>query len=301
MKTLLVISLLTGFSTGVLAQDIEELLSKYTQGNGMNYLQPLADAAGADFNTGLFHGGAIRKMGFQLYIGITMPVALIPEKHKYFTGLPEGFFEPKNPEEVPTIFGPSETVIVDGDGGTQYAFPAGINMDYLPMPMAHLTVGSVFGTDATFRFLSTSTNEELGRLNLFSFGLRHSITQYLPGFPVDIAAGIYNQYFKLGTIVDARTWLFNLQGSYDVSIFTFYGALGYERSNLGIEYSFTGNGDETVVNFDLRGSNSVRLTAGVTFNFGPVKLNADYNLANQSVVSVGLGIGFGEKNDDNNK
>ena len=199
----------------------------------MGYLQPLADASGADFNSGLFHGAGIRKMGFQFYIGLVAPVALIPEKRKTFTALPEGFFEPKNPVDAPTVFGASENLVVNGEGGTQYLFPGGLNMKIFPLAMPQLTIGSIYGTDLTVRYITSSTDDALGRVRYYGFGLKHSISQYFNQFPVEVAAGIYNQYFKLGTIIDARTWLFNIQGSYRFSIFDFYGGLGY---GFNLEY-----------------------------------------------------------------
>jgi predicted porin len=84
-----------------------------------------------------------------------------------------------------------------------------------------------------------------------------------------------------------------VQASKTVKIFTFYGGLGYENSKMKIEY--TNQDDDTNISFDLTGSNNIRFTAGLTFNFGPVKLNVDYNLASQSVLCAGLGIGIGDK------
>ena len=74
-------------------------------------------------------------------------------------------------------------------------------------------------------------------------------------------------------------------------IFTFYGGLGYENVKTNVEYTHE---DDSQISFTLKGCNSVRFTAGVTFNFGPVKLNVDYSLASQSVLSAGLGIGINE-------
>ena len=159
MKPLLVISLMTLFSLSTISQDIDSYISKYTRENGMGYLQPLADASGADFNSGLFHGAGIRKMGFQFYIGLVAPVALIPEKRKTFTALPEGFFEPKNPVDAPTVFGASENLVVNGEGGTQYLFPGGLNMKIFPLAMPQLTIGSIYGTDLTVYYITSSTDD----------------------------------------------------------------------------------------------------------------------------------------------
>ncbi len=39
----------------------------------------------------------------------------------------------------------------------------------------------------------------------------------------------------------------------------------------------------------------MRLTTGFTLNLGPAKLNADYSFCDKNVLTVGLGIGFGNK------
>jgi hypothetical protein len=102
--------------------------------------------------------------------------------------------------EVSTLFGPTDPVEVTGDAGTVYVFPGGLNVSMLPFAVPQLTVGSVFGTDLTVRYFAYSTNEDIGKLNLFSWRLRHSISQYVPVLPLDLAVGFYCQQFRLGTL-----------------------------------------------------------------------------------------------------
>ncbi|HJZ41483.1 MAG TPA: DUF6588 family protein [Bacteroidales bacterium] len=272
-------------------QDIEGLISKYTEENGKGYMQPFADAFGANLNTGLFHSAQIEKLGFQLYIGVKASTAFITDKRRTFMATTEGSFTPEQTAEVPTVFGPAESVEVSGNGGTVYVFPGGLNVTMLPFVIPQLTLGSVFGTDLTLRYFTYSLDEEIGKLEHFGWGIRHSISQYIPGLPVDLAVGIYNQHFSVGDIVESNTWLISAQASRRVLLFTFYGGLGYEKALMNIEYDQEDGG--SIVSFDLTGSNSIRFTAGVTFNLGPVKLNVDYSLASQSVLCAGLGIGIG--------
>ncbi|MFO7655953.1 MAG: DUF6588 family protein [Bacteroidales bacterium] len=289
------ITILTIFCLSVSSsytQDIEGLVSKYTEENGKGYLQPLADAFGATFNSGLFHSAKLKKNGFQLYLGVSTSVAFIGDKRKTFSATTQNFANPEITTEAPTIFGPSKSVSVSGPGGTAYVFPAGMNVKMVPFAVPQLSVGSLYGTDLTLRFVSFSINEDLGNVQLFSWGLRHSISQHLKVLPLEMAFGIYNQTFKIGDFVSANSWFISTQVSKKILIFTFYGGLGYENTRLDLEYF---NEEEDVdIQFNLKGKNSVRLTAGVTFNFGPAKLNIDYNLASQSVLSAGLGIGIGE-------
>lgn len=273
-------------------QDIEGLISKYTEENGKGYMQPFADAFGANLNSGLFHSAKVKKLGFQLYIGVKASTAFIPDKRKTFMATTEGSFAPEQTEEVPTVFGPAESVEVNGNGGTVYVFPGGLNVSMVPFVIPQLTLGSVFGTDLTLRYFTYSLDDDIGNLDHFGWGIRHSISQYIPGLPVDLAVGIYNQHFRVGDIVESGSWLISAQASKSLLLFTFYGGLGYENTRMNIEYDQENGG--SIVSFDLTGSNSIRFTAGITFNLGPVKLNVDYSLASQSALSAGLGIGIGD-------
>jgi hypothetical protein len=280
-----------------LPQDIDDYISRYSETNGKGYIQPVADVFGASFNSGLFHSAKLKKMGFQMYLGIVATAAFIPEKSRTFTATTEGSFEPVQTAEVPTIVGSPEPVEVTGNAGTTYAFPGGINATFLPFAVPQFSIGSVFGTDATIRYFAYPLGDDVGDLSLFSWGLRHSISQYIKVLPLELAAGFYSQKFTVGDYMDATAWIANIQASKKISLFTFYGGLGYEKSTLKLRYEEDGDeGEEGVsINYDLDGGNTIRFTAGITFNFGPVKLNVDYNLAKQSVLSAGLGIGIGEK------
>ncbi len=291
--------------TLVQSQSLEDYLSKYTQENGKQYLQPFADAFSADFNSGLFHNAHLKKMGFQLYIGVAAQVATIPSSAKHFQAYTEsGLFEPEGPYSVPTVFGPTEGKIVPieaSNGLLDYAFPGGFDMDYVPLAMPQITIGSVFGTDFTARYIELDVTD-IGKIKVFGWGLRHSIDQYLDILPIDLAVGYYNQSFKIGEYMDATANVVNLQASYSIPVLTFYGGLGYENSKVDVQYTYEGPDISTTsiqegdrVSFEMEGANTVRLTLGMTLNLGPVKIHGDYNVAKQNTFVVGLGIGINEK------
>jgi hypothetical protein len=275
------------------SQSVDDFISKYSSVNGPGYMQPLADAFGATFNSGLFHTAHIKKMGFQLYLGVVTSTAFIPDKRKTFTATTEGNFTPVKTAVVPTLLGSNKPVNVAGDNGTTYVFPGGLNVSMLPFAVPQLTVGSVYGTNVTLRYFGYNINKDVGKLSLFSWGLSHSISQYVKILPLDLAVSFYKQQFSLGDYAKCNSWYLGAQASKRIIIFTFYGGLGYEKTKMDIQY--TSQTDNTKIAFNLTGSNSIRFTAGVTFNLGPVKLNVDYNLASQSVLSAGLGIGIGDK------
>lgn len=280
------------------AQDIEELLSKYTSGNGEKYMQPFADAFTANLNSGLFHNAKLKKMGFQIYLGLETQLAVIPSKQQTMTATTEGDFFPKTTVSgVPTVFGPSEgKKVEDPQSGLVYAFPGGLDLGYLPMATPQLTIGSVFGTNLTFRYAGTDRLEDVGKISLFGWGIRHSIDQYLP-LPVNLAIGYYNQTFTVGEYIDASASVISLQTSYSIPVITFYGGLGYEMGNMKLKYDY--EDDETnetkEITIDMTSANKIKMTLGFGLNLGPVNLHTEYNLAKQSTISAGLGFGFGDK------
>ncbi|MEE9431233.1 MAG: DUF6588 family protein, partial [Melioribacteraceae bacterium] len=221
---------------------------------------------------------------------ITM-TAFIADDAKTFQAKTGEFFNPSTTVEAPTIFGSTEGSSVDGISGTSFSFPGGLSLSKLPLVVPQLTIGSVMGTDATIRFISLNVDNNIGELNVFGIGLRHSISQYLPLVPVDISAGIYYQSFDVGDLVKANSTFLSLQGSYALPIVTFYGGLGYETSSMDIKYQSGNNSDEEI-EFNLNSENNIRLTLGAALKLAVLLLNVDYNIGNQNVLVLGLGFEF---------
>ncbi len=285
----------------VKGQDLEDYLSKYTSENGQLYLQPFANAFSADLNSGLFHNAKIHKKGFQLYIGLVSQVAVIPGKAKTFTAtIKDSYFtSDKDGIEVtnaPTVFGTTEGPLVTSDNGLEMYLPGGLDLDYLPLAMPQITIGSLWGTDLNARYVSVDVSD-LGKIELAGWGVRHSIDQYVKVLPLSVAVGYYHQSFKVGEYIDAKTNVFNVQASYNIPVITFYGGLGIEKGKMDVEYTYEGDGDNNgdKIAFNLESEGSVRATIGLCFNLGPVKLHGDYNLAKQNTFAVGLGFGINQK------
>ena len=278
------------------AQNIEDLLSKYTSENGKKYMQPFADAFAANMNSGLFHHAKLKKLGVQIYFGLESQIAFIPDKNKEFTATTEGDWFPETTvNDAPTVFGSTEGRAVPHESGLIYIFPGGFDMNYVPLAVPQITLGSVYGTDLTLRYIGTNAIEDFGKIQLFGWGLRHNIDQYFR-FPLNLALAYYHQSFKAGDILDAKTNLVQIQTSYSVPIVTFYGGLGFEGGKVNLQYipdESTGETEE--IKYDMKPGNKVRFTLGVGFNFGPFNLHGDYNISKQSTVAFGLGFGIGEK------
>jgi len=275
------------------AQDLEDYVSKYTSENGKGYLQPLADAFGASINSGLYHGARISTFGFNIYIGVETMTALIADDQKVFTASTEDPFSPQSMAETSTIFGKTAGASVTGTGGTVYNFPGGLDVSKVPLAVPQVTIGSILGTEATLRYIQVTLDDNFGKVKLFGFGARHSISQYLKNFPIDLAAGFFIQKLEVGDIVEANAKYFGVEGSYSKSIFTFYGGAGFESASVDISYDFeSGDGSTSNISFELDADNSARFTAGLALNLALLKIHADYNFGAQNVVAIGLGFGL---------
>jgi len=276
----------------IIAQDFEDYVSSYTGINGKGYMKPLADAFGANVNSGFFHDARIPLLGVNVYFGVVGMTAFISDDSRTFEATTGEFFSPEQTAKVPTIFGSTQSLKVDGTGGTQFSFPGGLNISKVPIAVPQLTIGAIAGTDFTLRYIQLNVDDNFGDIKVLGVGARHSIDQYLPLVPIDIAFGVYYQTFDIGNIIEASAMLISAQASYSTPVVTFYGGLGYETSNMDISYDVGTELDPEKIKFEVDATNSIRLTLGAALKLGFFILHTDYNLASQNVWAVGLGFNF---------
>jgi len=292
IKLLLGLFCCSAWLSALPAQQLEDYVSKYTSANGAGYMQPLADAFGGNLNSGFYHGARLSTLGFHIYIGVETMTALIADDQKIFTAKTEESFSPAKTAEVPTIFGSGKGAAVTGTGGTVFNFPGGLDISKLPLAVPQVSVGSIFGTEATVRFAKAKIDDNIGEVKLFGFGAQHSLSQYFKNFPIDLAAGFLIQKFEVGDIVEANTKYFGLQGSLSRNLLTLYGGIGVESATLDIAYDYESGAGTQRIAFALDADNSARFTAGFALNLLVLKLHADYNFGSQNVIAAGLGFGF---------
>jgi hypothetical protein len=196
--------------------------------------------------------------------------------------------------DAPTVIGDTQSVTADHQtvGGLTFAYPGGFDMEHFGVAVPQLTIGNVLGTRAMVRYISLSFgDEDLGDLNFFGIGAQHSVSQYLPGFPVDLAVGLMWQSLELGDgIVDASALATNVTGSRRfgtaVSLEPYVG-LGLDSFTMDAKYDA---GDEEIkAEFDRE--SDFHFTVGTGLNFPGVKLHAEYSVA--AVNGFAGGISFG--------
>ncbi|NQT24585.1 hypothetical protein HQ585_04455 [candidate division KSB1 bacterium] len=274
----------------VMGQSLEERLEELAGDIGTGYLQPLADAVGANLNSGLYHTAKVKKGGLHFYVGIDGVGALISEDQRVFTAVNDLGEEYEN---VPTIFGRDEDETITFNGADVNL--KGFNLKMFPIVAPRLTIGNIMGTELMLRVVELNIGADFGKFSMQGYGIRHSISQYFPLSPIDMSFTLFVQDIKIGDIVSISTHYFGIQASKKFLALELYGGVGIEGASLKAEYTlgeeFQSFPNETV-SFSLDSKNRTRLNVGVTFHLLLLKIHADYNLASQKTFVVGAGIGL---------
>lgn len=183
-----------------------------------------------------------------------------------------------------------------------YGFLDGLPM--LPFGVPQLTLGTVYGTQVTFRGLpSVKINDDLGDFSYFGFGLNHNIDQWIPApIPLNISAGFFIQNMKVGDIFKSKATTFGIFASKTFGFaflsVTPYGNLTFENSTTTVSYNLqvlnpiTNNPESIPLSFDLSGGNKTKLALGAAFKLGLINLNFEYGIAKYNTLSAGVGFIF---------
>jgi hypothetical protein len=178
-------------------------------------------------------------------------------------------------------------------------FEAISDLSFLPLAAPQLSLGTVFGTRVTFRYLPSITiDEELGKFKYFGFGIQHNPGVLLPTpLPFDVGVGYFTQTLEIGTLFKAKTTAFGINASKRLGVgpinITPYAGFMIEKSNIDITYDFVldeGTIDEQVIPiaFELEGENRSRITLGLSIRLLMLNFNADYNIGKYNSVTVGV-------------
>lgn len=174
------------------------------------------------------------------------------------------------------------------------------DISFLPLMSPQLSIGTIFGTNATFRWLpKVQLQDDLGEFKYFGFGIQHNPAVYLPKVvPLNLALSFYTQTMDIGTIFKTKTTSFGLTASkqFGIRIFnaTPYAGLMYETATMEVTYDFLvdvpGSAEPEIipVNFELEGKNKTRFVVGLNLMLLIFNLNADYNFGQYNSFSLGL-------------
>ncbi|PSQ74358.1 MAG: hypothetical protein BRD36_02410, partial [Bacteroidetes bacterium QH_7_64_110] len=261
------------FASPAQAQDdLGDALETVGQQYADGYTKPVTDALGANLNAGLFRTAEVGGEGvipvIDVYVGVAGMGALT-------AGL-EDSFRPTDDQvqtendrtlrieypntDFPTAFGENESPgradVIDRETGMKVdeaPLPSSlIDTPIAPLGVPQVGVGTVLGTDAQLRYLPETNISSYGSVSLFGLSVRHSLSQYIPLSPLNVA----------------------VQGTWQ---------------SLAL-YTFATNGETSTIAFDQDAANSVRALAGVSVTLAVIQLNVDYALGSTNTVSAGVGL-----------
>jgi len=294
MPLALVLLVLAGGARLASAQ-LADNLGALSGDNAKKYLGPLPDALSGTMNSAIFTSGEVPKAGFGFSIGIeVMGVAFRDEDRWYTPTDPAGFTSAPPIQRVPTVIGGASAVAQNGQGGLVLYYPGGFDLGEFLLAAPQLTVGSVLGTRAVVRWIdgAFAARDFVQRVHLFGIGAQHSLSQYLPATPLDLALGVFYQSFTInGSLLKTRAFHVDVTGSRDLGVVQPFAAIGMDTFTMAARYEdVTSPGDVIAVDFGRR--SHIHLTAGVLASLGFATLHAEANIAARNGLAAGLRFGL---------
>ena len=182
------------------------------------------------------------------------------------------------------------------------SLPNGANLPAVPLMVPQFNVGLPAGNELMIRgFPKYELSKDVGDVGFWGVGLKHSISQYIPLVPIDIAVqGVYQSLY-VGDIIELSNLAFNAEISKKLLMWTLYGGLGYEQTKLKAEYEteiMVYDGVDSFesqpldIDFEIDGDNNFRTTFGIRYSLLLLKLNVDYTISKYNVFNAGIGISF---------
>lgn len=283
------------FASISLFSQIADRFSQLAEANASAYAQPFATTLGTAINSNGYYTADIPTM-FSFSVSFRAMYIIIPESQRNFTPTftETGYQATKT---TATIYGNKGSAYAGPDG--YIVMPPGINQTGIPV--AYPQVGASFlGTQVIVRYLPQIAIAESNDLSIIGVGVAHSISQYIPLFPVDLAVQFLFNNVKVSGIMKMNNIAFNVHASKTLGPLTPYVGLQYEKTSLDLDYTYkadyqtggsTLNADQHI-SMTVDGSNNFRATVGAALKLAVLVFNADFSISSQPVVSGGLTFEF---------
>jgi hypothetical protein len=183
--------------------------------------------------------------------------------------------------------------VVEGEDALAQIYPGGFDLEGFLLAVPELSVGSFFGTRGLLRYISLDTGDsDLGEITYMGYGVQHSISQWLPLLPVDIAAGFFIQNIKLGDdVLDCDATHLNVTASKDFVFVQPYVGIGYDSIETKADYEDPDD-PELSFNTTLEKETNAHLTLGVLAKVAPASIFLEFNSGAATGIALGLSFGM---------
>lgn len=173
----------------------------------------------------------------------------------------------------------------------------------LPSFTAQVTLGTVFGTNVSVRYMPDIEIEDLGKFKFFGIGGIHNPGVWLPNpLPVDLGIGYFTQKLQVGDVFESKAEQFGVYVSKTFGMIisiTPYAGIVSEKSKTTVSYEYQSNQTingaqvpKTKISFELNGENTTGFVVGFNLHLAAININADYKLAKTKTASAGISLGF---------
>lgn len=283
------------------------------------YAEPAAKGFMYSMGTGWAHTAQPHKtLGFDIKFGIS--AAAVPSGYETFTFSPADYTNIRvrgetGDTELPTLFGPASNATLeiyeDDMLIGEVEAPPGVDIpyNYVPAPSIQVAFGLPAGTEIIGRFIPKVQIDD-AKISQWGLGIKHDIKQHIPviselpfsfsalaaynslkaSYHIDRDAGQHSE-------MDFSAWTFQALVSKKLSLFTFYGSVGYNtgESNFGVlgDYEVQSpGGTETItdpvdLNYSIQGALA---SLGARIKLGPIFIFGDYTFQEFNTINAGLGV-----------
>lgn len=313
-------------------QTVSDRIRGLTEENARLYVDPAVTGVGTGLTSGFLNGGdVLAPLGFDF--GARVSGSLVPDRvsarafapvlPKEVTFRDERYADPYRIEGgrscpsgggatcSPTVVGNGEAAVFAPRGEFRDALvragedpaewrvplPSGYDVPAVPVPMGELNMGLPSGTEAMVRFFPrVDPGGDVGRVSAFGVGLKHSVSQWIPGgFPLDVAVAAGWQRASVGDVVRATGKTAGIAVSRDLALITVFASGALERSEVDVTYTLNGKlaeaTDRSPVSFVQEGRNRERVTAGLRVDIMVAHLTVAHANSDYDVLRANLTFG----------
>lgn len=171
------------------------------------------------------------------------------------------------------------------------------NLAYMPFMAPQVSLGTLFGTQLTVRYMPKLNIPDVGDLSWTGFGIQHNLGYWLPIPFVDVAASFYTQTIKIDPIFEMSGTAFGVNASKQLGFaflnITPYAGFMFESAKMKVHYTppaadYGPGVTPPDIAFEIEGKNSTRLTLGLSLRLLIFNINADYNIGKYNSLTAGI-------------
>jgi len=175
----------------------------------------------------------------------------------------------------------------------------------MPLMMPQISIGTIFGTNLTLRWLPEIPNpqKDMPKYKVFGWGIQHNFSQYMLFMPIDLSIGYFTQKIKIESIFESTSSEYGVFAAKEFGLdflnITPYGGFTLETANTKVTYNqkIPDPTDplrqiDLPINFDIKGDNKTKFTLGLALRITALTINADYSVSKYKTYSLGAGFIF---------